>query len=83
MTLDFTLDSFSKTALDVIHAITRVTRAITVILLITTAQPLKKKHRSAIIATVIKYLTSPPLLKKVGMINAAQIMPNKMHFNTK
>ena len=83
ITFDLTFDSFSNTAMDVIQDITKVTRAITVILLITPAQFLKKKHRRAIIRTVIKYLIKPPLLKNVGMIKAAHITPNKMHLSTK
>ncbi len=81
ITFDLILVSFSKTAIEVIHDITRVKIAITVILLIITAHPLRRKHSKAIIKTVIRYLSHPPLLKRIGMSNAAQTIPNKTHFS--
>jgi len=79
MTLDLTLLSFSKTAMEVIQAITRVTRAITVILFIVKAYPRKMKQATAITSTVIRYFKRPPLLKISGMSSAAQITPRRRH----
>ena len=80
MTFDFIFDSLSKTAMDVIHDITRVMSAMTVILLMMPAQFLRRKHSRAITRTVIRYFSHPPRLKITGMSSAAHIMPSKRHF---
>lgn len=80
MTFDFTLDSLSKTAMEVIQDMTRVMSAMTVILLMMPAQLLSRKHSRAITITVIRYLSHPPLLKMTGISKAAQIMPSNRHF---
>ena len=83
MTFDFTLLSLSKTAMDVIQAMTRVIRAITVILFIMPAYPLRKKHRTEITMTVIRYLSHPPLLNITGISSADQITPSSRHLSIK
>ncbi len=83
ITLDFTLDSLSNTAMEVIHETTSVIRAITVILLMIPAQPLRRKHKSAITITVIRYLSHPPLLNKTGISKAAHMIPKRIHFKIK
>ena len=83
ITFDFTFDSFSNTAIDIIHDITNVINAISVILFITAAQSINTKHKIAMIRTVKRYFNHPPLLKTTGMINAAHITPNSRHFRIK
>lgn len=46
MTFDLILDSLSKTAIDVIQDMTKVIKAITVILLITRAHLRRRKHKT-------------------------------------
>lgn len=80
MTFDFTFDSRSKTAMEVIHEITSVINAIKVILFIVAAQALKIKHKTAIMRTVSRYFSQPPRLNRIGINSAAQTTPSSRHF---
>lgn len=79
ITFDLTFDSFSNTAIDVIHDITRVIKAITVILFIKGAHALRRKQVSATATTVIIYLSHPPRLNRTGISSAVHIIPRSRH----
>lgn len=79
--MDLTFDSLSNTAIDVIHEMTKVINAITVILLITAAQPLNRKQRSPMTITAIRYLSQPPRSVSTGMSRAAHIIPSRRHLS--
>lgn len=83
MTCDLIFAWRSKTAMERIQATTRVIRAMTVILLMTAAQPRKKKQSRATTTTVMAYFSGLPLLAKVGMRSAAQMIPSSRHLAIK